>query len=259
MTTKPILWPEPIDERRLPEGQAAWIEAITTQYTALVSELTAEERHLYVYVWESMTRFIAPVSIRQYGGVKQPQVVVQQMVASLNARKLLWYDDELRAILQCPAYSVLHTANQAKAFVWGRAFACSFIDAPSALLVYGPNVWVDIHGVCPRSGEELSLKAKMREDFKLEFDIPSGGQEWCVWLPSYSEVTSERAYEEFNMLRSKINVFHSLQDLQTHQQYQDDAGIGVIYTLEQALYASQFLLYAYSHVLSESGWQSPHT
>ncbi|MCB9454519.1 MAG: hypothetical protein H6671_00870 [Anaerolineaceae bacterium] len=256
MTTKPILWPEPIDEQRLPGGQAAWINSVITQYTALVDELSADERRLYAYIWESMTRFIAPVSIRQYSGIKQPQIVIQQMVASLNTRKLLWYDDDLRAILQCPPYSVLHTSHQVKAFGWGRAFASSFVDAPSALLVYGPNVWVDMQGTCPRSGEELTLRVKMREDFKLEFDVPSGGEGWCVWLPSYPEETPERTYQEFNILRSKINVFHSLQDLQTHQQYQDDEGVGVIYTLEQALYASQFLLYAYSRVLNPSDWQT---
>ncbi|MBZ0277201.1 MAG: hypothetical protein K8I60_13720 [Anaerolineae bacterium] len=252
MTTKPIMWPEPIDERRLPEGQAAWVDAIVMQYTALVNELTVDERRLYIHVWESMTRFIAPVSARQFSGIKQPLVVIQQMIASLNQRKLLWYDDDLRAVLQCPPYSVLHTAHQVKAFGWGRAFACSFIDAPCSLLVYGPNMWLDLRSICPRSGEELSLRVKIREDFKLEIQLPPDSDNWCVWLPSYPEYAPERAYTEFNILRSKINIFHSRQDLQTHQQYQDDEGIGVIYSLEQALYVSQFLLYAYARVLEST-------
>jgi hypothetical protein len=168
------------------------------------------------------------------------------MIISLHTRGLLWYDPELHGILQCAPFSALHTPHQIKAFGWELTYACSFVDIPLTLFVYGPNCWVEAHSTCPRSGERLSFRLMMREDGTIETDVPDEAVRWCVWLPLPSQRSME-AYGVFNALRPKIQAFYSLQDLETHREYQNDDS-GVIYSFDQALYLGSRLLSVYSAI-----------
>jgi hypothetical protein len=168
---------------------------------------------------------------------------------TLNDRKLLWYDHDLRAVLQCPPFSVLHTPHQVKVFGWERIYASSFIDIPITLMVYGPNTWLSAQSVCPRSGETLAYKIKMREDFTLQADPPREASRWRIWIPPIAPADSDaEPYLQFHRLRSKINAFNSESDLEMHREYDSPNDPGVVYTFEQAMYLSSLFLVAYLQV-----------
>ncbi|MBI5670222.1 MAG: hypothetical protein HZC41_19690 [Chloroflexi bacterium] len=232
---------EPVDDRRLPDGQAAWVEALLSQYVLLLETLSGDELALYRHTWKQMARHNAPVVARSLLQPGQTVHRVQQIIIHLNACKLLWFDDDLRAILQCPPFSVLHTAHEVKAFGWDRSYTCSFLDMPLTLLIYGPNVWLTCASKCPRSGETLSFRVRMTEDFRLEADTPF--QDWRVWLP-LPDTPATDAYPDFYRLRPRINAFYSPADLDTHRQYHT-GDAGVVYTLPQSLYLSECLLGVY--------------
>lgn len=229
----------PLNDERLPDGQAGWARGLIAHLNVVLDTLSDEERRLYRQIWQHLARYNSPVPVRQFPGINRHLFVVQQMIASLKDRSLLWFDDDLRAILQCPPFSVLTTAHQVKVFGWERVYATSFIDTPLTLLVYGPNVWLEAQSICPRSGETLGYRVMLRDDRTLRYDAPSAAQSWRVWLPADS--ASPEAYGAFHQARSRINAFNSHEDLMTHLQYQDDPP-GSIYTFEQALYLSQCLL-----------------
>lgn len=231
----------PPDDRRLPEGQAAWVEALLSQYLLLLQTLSNDERALYYQTWKQMARHNASVVVRSFLQPGQSAPRLQPIIAALNAHKLLWFDDDLRAILQCPPFSVLHTAHEVKAFGWDRSYTCCFADMPLTLLVYGPNVWLNCASKCPRSGETLTFRVRMSEDYRLEAEIPAN--DWRVWLPLPSSPSAE-AYQDFHRLRPRINAFYSPADLDTHRQYHSGEA-GVVYTVEQSLYLSECLLSVY--------------
>lgn len=240
MTTP--LPPDPIDSTRLPTGQADWARSLVKGYTTVLEALSPEERQLYTQIWKHLARYGSPATVRQFPGINRHLFVVEQMVASLSDRMLLWFDHDLHGILQCAPFSVLLTPHQIKVFGWEKVYATSFIDIPQTLLIYGPNVWLDIQSTCPRSGEPLSFRARMRDDATLALETPAEAKNWHVWLP-LPDAPSPNAYPEFCGLRSKINAFNSLSDLETHRQYQTE-GSGVIYTLEEAIYLGSCLLRA---------------
>jgi hypothetical protein len=168
------------------------------------------------------------------------------MIAHLNRLGLLWFDDDLRAILQCPPFSVLHTPHQVKVFGWERAYASSLLDIPATLLVYGPNVWLEAKTTCPRAGETLTFRVRLREDDSTQFELPDEFENWRVWLP-LPDARSDDAFSDFHKIRSKISAFYSDQDLDTHRQYETSSS-GIVYTLEQALYLSSLLIQVYRTV-----------
>ncbi len=232
--------PNPIDRTRLPAGQFDWVLALVKGYTAALEALSDQERQLYTQIWNHLARYGSPATVRQFPNIHKHIFVVEQMIASLSDRKLLWFDNDLHGILHCAPFSVLLTPHQIKVFGWERVYATSFIDIPQTLLVYGPNVWLDIQTTCPRSGELLSFRMQMRDDTTLQLDTPKGAEDWRIWLPLPS-TPAPNAYTEFCGLRSKINAFNSLSDLETHRQYQIGA-TGAIYTLEEAIYLGGCLL-----------------
>jgi hypothetical protein len=234
---------QPVDARRLPEGQAPWVDSLLSCYLDLLRSLTNEERALYAQTWKQMARHNAPIVARSFTQAGQSASAAQRLMSRLNVSKLLWFDDDLHAILQCPPFSVLHTPHEVKAFGWERTYTCSFIDMPLALLVYGPNVWLDCSSRCPRSGEKLAFRVRMDDDFNLQVDAPLNL--WRVWLPLPASPV-EDAHQTFHSLRPRINAFFSSADLQTHQQYQA-SNAGVVYTLEQSLYLSECLMHAYRY------------
>lgn len=236
---------EPVDDRRLPEGQAAWVEALLSQYLLLLQGLTEDERDVYRRIWKQMARHNAPVVVRSVVQAGQSAARLQQITTTLNDHKLLWFDEDLRAVLQCPPFSVLHTPHDVKAFGWDRSYTCCFVDMPLTLLVYGPNVWLSCTSKCPRSGEPLAFRVRMGEDHRLESELPLN--DWQIWLP-VSAGTEANSYQEFHRARPRVNAFFSRSDLETHCQY-SGAVPGMIYTLPQALYLSECLLKAYRYVV----------
>jgi hypothetical protein len=247
--TKPLSTPEPFDARRLPDGQLDWVRSAVEGYAALVNALSPDERNLYGSIWRYLARYHAPATSRQFNHLNLAPVAVGSMMETLNKQKLLWYDHDLRAVLQCPPFSVLHTPHQVKVFGWERIYTSSFVDIPVTLMVYGPNTWMTAQSVCPRSGEVLAYKIKMREDFTLQADPPREASRWRVWIPrpAVPDVDID-PYLQFHRLRSKINAFNSDGDLEMHREYTSPADSGVIYTFEQAMYLSSLLLVAYSQV-----------
>lgn len=233
---------EPVDDRRLPDGQAAWVEAVRASYLLLIESLSPPERDLYGQTWQHMARYVMPVMARSFMRSGQSSGHLQQAIATLNRCKLLWFDDDLHAILQCPPFSVLHTPHEVKAFGWERTYACSLVDMPLVLLVYGPNMWLDCATRCPRSGEVLRFRVRMGEGFRFQMDAPPNN--WRIWLP-LAAATAPDPYQDFHRLRPRIHAFNSPADLDTHRQYQADSSDGAVYTLEQALYLGECLAHVY--------------
>lgn len=247
--TKPLSTPEPFDARRLPEGQMDWVRAAVEGYAALVNELSPDERSLYGSIWRYLARHHAPATSRQFSHLNLAPLAVSELMEVLNDQKLLWYDNDLRAVLQSPPFSVLHTPHQVKVFGWERIYASSFVDIPVTLMVYGPNTWLTAQTVCPRSGETLTYKIKMREDFTLQADPPREASRWRVWIPrSAQEEIEIDPYLQFHRLRSRINAFNSEGDLEMHREYTAPNDPGAVYTFDQAMYLSSLLLVAYSQV-----------
>jgi hypothetical protein len=228
----------PVDPRRLPDGQAVWVEALRARYAALLRSLSGAERALYIQVWRQLARHKSPVVARSFLSVGQN--TAQQIFSELNSRSLLWFDNDLHAVLQCPPFSALHTPHEVKAFGWERAFVTSFADIPLTLLIYGPNVWLEAASCCPRSGEKLAFRIQMDEAYRLRWEAPSN--EWRVWIPLPGSESPD-IYQAFHRLRPRLNAFYTPKDLDTHQQYQGGQA-GVVYNLEQALYLGQCLLQA---------------
>jgi|GEM_PF-3248901 len=248
--TTPLTSPEPFDARRLPDGQLDWVRAAVEGYSALVEGLSPDERALYGSIWRHLARFYTPTTSREFKQLNLTPARVGQMMMDLNARKLVWFDEDLRAVLQCPPLSVLHTPHQVKVFGWERIYATSFIDIPVTLMVYGPNTWLTAQTVCPRSGETLAYKIRMREDFTLQADPPREASRWRVWLPRPDQPEADVApYVQLHRLRPRINAFNSAGDLDMHRQYTTPDEPGVVYSFEQAMYLSNLLLVAFAQVM----------
>jgi hypothetical protein len=248
--TTPLIAPEAFDARRLPDGQLDWVRAAVEGYSALADALTPDERAVYGSIWRHLARYYTPATSRQFTHLNIVPATVGSMMLRLNEHKLLWFDEDLRAVLQCPPLSVLHTPHQVKVFGWERIYASSFIDIPVTLMVYGPNTWLSAQSVCPRSGETLSYKIKMREDFTLQADPPREASRWRIWIPRPAQPEPDaEPYLQLHRLRPRINAFNSEGDLDTHRQYHSPGDLGVVYTFEQALYLSNLLLVAYSQVM----------
>jgi hypothetical protein len=236
-----------MDDTRLPAGQVPWVVALTSGIIEHLSALPGDERALYLRVWKSIATFNAPVVAHQFGDMKLASDRVKQMLTTLDSQKLLWFDDDLRAVLRCPPFSVLQTQHPVTAFGWDRTYASSLIEAPATLLVYGPNVWLNIHTVCLRSGEPLRFRVMMDDQGELHLDSPEGANGWRIWLPIPE---GERtAYDWLSEFRHQIGAFLTQEDLNTHRYYEDSAA-GVTYSLDQAVYLSQWLVYAYRQALA---------
>jgi hypothetical protein len=235
--------PSPIDERRLPVNQVDYVSQVIAYFSDNIGALIAVERAIYTTTWMLIARASAPIVTRN---LNYKPDVTQSALNNLIERKLLWYDTDLRAVLQCPPFSALHMPHQVKTFGWERAYTCSFIDAPLALLIYGPNTWMDVTSVCPRSGEELCFRVMLSDSWTLRIEAPSEAKNWRVWIPSQIEsLTSLGVRGE----RAHMNAFHTSADLDTYRHYNSDEN-GTVYTLDQAIYFSECLLRAYQKALA---------
>jgi hypothetical protein len=234
---------QPLDAHRLPPGQVDSVSGILTHLTERIRALVSVERSIFTTTWMLIARVSAPIVARN---LNYKADVMQSALTHLIEHNLVWYDDDLRAILQCPPFSALHTPHQVKTFGWERAYTCSFVDAPLALLIYGPNTWMEVQSVCPRSGEALRLRVMMDDALTLRLDVPAQAKAWRVWIPETADSLTSLGVRG---KRAHMNAFYSATDLDTYRHYNPDE-TGVEYTLEQALYFSQCLLRMYQQALA---------
>lgn len=233
---------------RLPEGQALWASALVRRVAELLQGLANEERAVYTALWKLMAQHGSPITSHHFADLKYSPDRIRDLLATINKTHLLWFDDDLRAVLRCPPFSVLHTPHPVKVFGWERAYAASLIEAPLTLLVYGPNVWLNIQTTCPRSGETLKYRVMLRDDGSLRLDAPSEAEQWVVWLPLPDNPLDDDVFDWLQEARLRIGAFHTLEDLDIHRYYEGGPS-GVIYTLEEAVYLSEGLLWAYGRAL----------
>lgn len=227
----------------LTEDQRAYVNTVSARCVEHLEALTPAERAIFTTIWTLMARTSAPVVVRSL----HPSLeITHSALAKLTANGLLWFDNDLRAVLQCPPFSVLSTPHRVKAFGWDAAFACSFIDIPLALLLYGPNTWLSAQSVCPRSGEKLTFRVLMNDQHALKLDAPASASRWRIWLPDLP--TGELTVGSSGA-RGRVNAFFSSADLDTYLHYHPTER-GTRYTLEQSICISQALVQAYNAVLN---------
>jgi hypothetical protein len=237
-----------IDGTRLPDGQAAWVLALVQRLSELLNSISSEERTVYTQVWKLMAMFGSPITTNHFADLKYPAERIRHVLTALNDAGLLWFDEDLRAVLRCAPFSVLHSPHHIKVFGWERAYSASFIEAPATLLVYGPNVWLHVQTTCPRSGETLKFRVMVRDDATLRYDAPPDAEHWVIWLPQPDNLLEGDVYDWLQASRLRIGAYHTQEDLDT-QRFYEDGPPGTVYSLEQALYLSECLLYGYRRAL----------
>lgn len=230
-----------IDSSRLPTGQDTVALALMEEIEAHIRSLSSQQRHIYTKIWGVLARATAPVVAQQLNA--DTPYSVRMTLEKLVDKKLVWFDDDLKAVLQCPPFSALHTPHEVKAFGWNRAYACSVIDASLALLFYGPNTALTITSQCPRSGERLQFRVTLNSQDELTLEAPPESAEWCVWIP---QPLADNLEVGPRSRRSMIHMFHTRADLDTYQHYHTETPESVIYTLPQAVYLSELLFKSYS-------------
>jgi hypothetical protein len=238
-----------IDAARLPEGQAAWAAALVQRIVKLLEAVSSEERAVYTQVWKLMAMFGSPIMTNHFADLKYHAERIRQVLADLDDAGLLWFDEDLRAVLRCAPFSVLHTPHHVKVFGWERAYAASLVEAPVTTLVYGPNVWVNVQTTCPRSGETLKFRVMVRDDSTLRYDALPGAEHWVIWLPLPDNPFEGDVYGWLHDSRLRIGAYHTQEDLDT-QRYYEGGPPGVVYTVEQAIYLSECLLSGYKRALA---------
>lgn len=233
-----------LETERLPENQAENVTRLINFIEHNISALTHTERAIYTTLWMTIARASAPVVV---ANLNYRADTLRVALNKLMHHRLIWFDEDLRAVLQCPPFSALHSAHEVKAFGWDRAYVCSSLDASLSLLVYGPNTWLNAESTCPRSGEVLRFRVMLDAYHCLKLEAPADSKHWRVWLPNSPDGDLS---VEANGLRSKINIFNTQADFETYQQYNPLPASGTLYTLEQAVYLSECLLRAFEHALS---------
>lgn len=232
-----------LDAAVLSEEQQGYARAVAARCTAHLSALTPEERAIFTAIWTLMARTSAPVVVRS---LHISSEITQSVLTKLVASGLMWFDSDLRAVLQCPPFSVLSTPHRVKVFGWEPAFACSVVDVPLMLLLYGPNTWLSAQSTCPRSGETLAFRVLLTDSLSFRLDAPASAARWRVWLP---ELPPNGLTVGGGGARSRVNAFANQTDLDTYLHYHPtEQGAGC--TLEQAVYLSQMLAQTYHAILN---------
>ncbi|MBZ0285982.1 MAG: hypothetical protein K8I30_00100, partial [Anaerolineae bacterium] len=98
----------PPDARRLPPQTIDHVSAMMTAVTQPINALLPIERTIYTALWLLIARASAPIVIRN---LPYKPEILQAALDHLIAERLLWYDNAMRAVLQCPPFSALHTPH----------------------------------------------------------------------------------------------------------------------------------------------------
>ena len=230
----------PLNMADLPQGQAEWMQSLLESMGRTLLDLDRDQRSLLRRLWQHMANHTDPPSLKLFN--QFPQALA--LLIELNEAHLLLYDGQLRSILQSPPFSAIQTTHQIKAFGWERVYITSPLDAPLALLVYGPNVWMEMRTVCPQTGAALVYRLMMQEDGGL---IPESGGDsahWRLWIP-FPEQSLEDPLHLFNRRRSQIRFFQTESDLERFRTRQG-VSEGMVFTCPQALALSRQILAQYA-------------
>jgi hypothetical protein len=233
-----------IDSARLPAVHVAPVAALVGTLDTFIADLSPLERSTYTLFWSLIARAAAPVVVRD--AMEPGSDHGQQLIDKLSDQHLIWYDHDLRAVLQCPPFSALHSSHIVKAFGWDRAYVPSFLDTLLAIMLYGPNTWLKIDTTCPRSGERLGMRVMQQPGGTLRLDTPQDAATWRAWVPDPSV---DQLGVGFHGSRAALNLFNSQADLETYLRYHADVE-GAIYTLDQVAYLAQCLLTVYAPLIA---------
>ena len=233
-----------LDASRLPPGEAENVKKFVSFVQTRIEKLARLDRIIYTMIWTNLARTTIPVTPRVLS--KYREETVNFAFQRLVENSLIWFDDEMQAVLQCPPFSALHTHHEVKAFGWERAYVCSIIDAPLSLLVYGPNAWLKIESTCPRSGEILTYRVKLDSNQHLELDAAAESANWRIWIP---RTENGNLPVEPMGIRSRIHGFNTQTDFETYRQYHPETNAGTLYNIEQTLYLSECLLHGFQQAL----------
>lgn len=230
----------PINAADFPEGQAEWISTLHESVGRALLDLDRDQRGMLRRVWEYMANHTTPPPLKLFSQI--PQALA--LLVELSAAHLLLYDGQLRSVLQAPPFSAIQTPHQIKAFGWERVYITSPLDAPLALLIYGPNVWMEMRTVCPQTGASLVYRLMMQEDGGLVPEQPGDAVSWRLWIPLPQQSLEEPAYV-FNRRRSQIRFFQTEADLERFRMRQGSSE-GMVFTCQQALAFSRQILALYA-------------
>ncbi len=229
----------PCDLQRFAPRQAAQVDNTLQTITTLFEALPTRERATFTSMWTLIAQTTVPATItpRQY------DADVEKILRDLTISGLLWYDHDLHAVLQCPPFSALTTHHHIKAFGWSKTYACTFLDIPLTLLVYGPNTWLNVESACQRSGEILSFRVMVDNHYGIQFEAPTNATDWRIWVPEKLPLAAGPGIKPGGAVG-----FYTPVDFETYQHYNPDQP-GEVYDLEAALHFGACLLRVYRQVL----------
>lgn len=233
-----------IDLSRIPADEAENVQNLVLFIHERIGRLAQIDRGIYTTIWMNLTRVAVPLTARAFHKYREETVLFafQRLMRS----DLIWFDDEMQAVLQCPPFSALYTHHEVKAFGWDRAYVCSILDAPLSLLIYGPNTWLNVESTCPRSGEILTFRTKLDSNRRLQLESRAESANWRIWVP---RTEGGNLSIKPMGIRARVNGFNTQTDFETYTQYHPTPASGTLYTLEQAIYLSECLLHAFQEAL----------
>ncbi|MBZ0301164.1 MAG: hypothetical protein K8J31_15560 [Anaerolineae bacterium] len=215
------------------------IDHITRQFKLF----TPAQRTACITLWTLIARTAAPVTQTTL----RRELIDDSTLKALVDAGVIWYDSDLKAVLQCPPFSALNTRHQVKAFGWNRSFVCNFLSTPLAVLLYGPNTWLQVQSTCRRSGDELVFSVMLDDHRTLHTRTSEDAANWRI---SIQIPTADAPLPGRYRTCPEANVFHSLADLETYYHYYPDAAT-VVYTFDEAIAFSSHLLRAYDPLYAE--------
>jgi len=86
------------------------------------------------------------------------------------------------------------------------------------------------------------------DDYTLRLDAPPESEHWVIWMPLPDNPLEDDVYGWLHESRLRIGAFYTQNDLDT-QRYYEGGPAGTIYTLEEAVYLSECLLFVYGQAL----------
>ncbi len=228
-------------ERFRPE-QAEQISALLHSTQQQLQALSPNECQTLRTIWTMIAQTSAPIAISATS--RQSDADVQRTLDGLSAAGLIWYDADLRCVLQCPPFSALTTNHSVKAFGWNSSQVCSLIDAPLALLLYGPNTWITVTSTCEHSGEALEYRVLASDMQRVKTHTPLEAASWCVWLPTLPDSDPGPTGDQHAAIS-----FYTQADFETYRLYHAEEP-GVLYSFYEAMAFSECLYKLYHSFLS---------
>lgn len=222
-------------------AQQAQISTMLGRVNQRFAGLAAQERGVITTLWTLIARSGMPVPFKH--AHLQSLSHVSDVMTDLQQRGLLWSDRDMQAVLQCPPFSAIPTACPVKAFGWNPAYACSFMDAPLTLLLYGPNAWLEVKAACHETKMPMQFRVMLDDQHDLHIETPETAAGWTVWMP--------QAVMEYPPGPECVEpgIFATCDGFESYRaKHPDEEGVG--YTFQEAIRFSEMMLRAYREALS---------